>query len=407
MSLKRSRRALLDVTCGLQLSFRGMSSDNLNWNNKACIDKEKDHVLTICENIYGIDSGMISLVTELGCYNSLDLVYKIDFENNVSNSLIMKTSNYMETPIDRIDLQVQAMNQLILHGLPATKPMKKQKREFENDNMSDSEYVYFDSIKKSNVIIYNYIQGTQAKYIHDEKKNLSFYYNIGKTIGQISKALINFQHNASNFEFEWDLQMAQSYFDDNYKYINDSYSKKADGYQLKVWKYYYNLYCTDLLPYVKYLRQSIYHGDLSDLNIIVNDELETEIVGILDFGDCKQSCTIFEIAIAIAYFMLEQDNPLDILIAMIQGYHKEFALKSNEIDILYVAIMSRLLQSVTNGSKQIATNGNANNGQNEANDSDVDINQIHSKPAWVLLEQMMNYHPANVTQMIKESLTNK
>ena len=89
------------------------------------------------------------------------------------------------------------------------------------------------------------------------------------------------------------------------------------------------------------LRRSVIHGDANDYNVLVNPESMT-VSGLIDFGDMVYSYTVGDLAIAIAYVVLGEGDPRDV----IAGYRSEFGLLDEERVALWPLVRLRLAMSV-------------------------------------------------------------
>ena len=67
------------------------------------------------------------------------------------------------------------------------------------------------------------------------------------------------------------------------------------------------LYAACAGPRLAELPASLIHGDPNDENVLVGGD---QVTGLLDFGDCIYNPTVCELAIALAYAMLDQPDPL-------------------------------------------------------------------------------------------------
>ena len=85
---------------------------------------------------------------------------------------------------------------------------------------------------------------------------------------------------------------------------------------------------------------SVIHGDMNDGNVIVESD---RVAGIIDFGDAVYSWSIGELAIAIAYAVLGQSNPLALAASMVEAHHAESPLSEDEVEVLYGLICICLL----------------------------------------------------------------
>lgn len=95
----------------------------------------------------------------------------------------------------------------------------------------------------------------------------------------------------------------------------------------------------------------VIHGDLRHHNIIVkpDESGNNEVSGILDFSLLKNGCFVYELAISIAYFMLENPSPLDAGGAVVAGWESVMDLTKEEKDSLFLLVLGRLCQSLVLG----------------------------------------------------------
>ena len=105
----------------------------------------------------------------------------------------------------------------------------------------------------------------------------------------------------------------------------------------------------NLVPRFKSLRHSTIHGDCNEQNLLV-DPNASVVCGIVDFGDCLQTCRVFELAILVAYCtLLVTADPIGMVAPVIAGYLDVFPLEQGELDVLYYAVLARLCKSVVTG----------------------------------------------------------
>lgn len=95
----------------------------------------------------------------------------------------------------------------------------------------------------------------------------------------------------------------------------------------------------------------VIHGDLRHHNIIVkpDESGNNEVSGILDFSLLMNGCFVYELAISIAYFMLENPSPLDAGGALVAGWESIMHLNQEEKDSLFLLVLGRLCQSLVLG----------------------------------------------------------
>jgi Ser/Thr protein kinase RdoA (MazF antagonist) len=70
------------------------------------------------------------------------------------------------------------------------------------------------------------------------------------------------------------------------------------------------------------------------------------VTGLLDFGDMVYSYTVGDLAIAIAYVVLDKPDPRAAADEVIEGYTSEFELLDEELEMLWPLVRLRLAMSV-------------------------------------------------------------
>jgi Ser/Thr protein kinase RdoA (MazF antagonist) len=154
-------------------------------------------------------------------------------------------------------------------------------------------------------------------------------HDFGRKLGQLDRALADFDHPAVHRDFHWDLANGNRVIDQHAGLISDS--------RLRAWilkcRFEMN---TDL-------RRSVIHGDANDYNVLVEGD---RVVGIIDFGDMVHSWTVGDLAVALAYVVLGKDDPVVTASHVIAGYTGEFALLQEEREVLWKLVRLRLAMSV-------------------------------------------------------------
>ena len=110
-------------------------------------------------------------------------------------------------------------------------------------------------------------------------------------------------------------------------------------------------------PKLSIFKKGIIYGDANGLNIIVRKDSvgDYQMAGMIDFGDCVNSCYIFDLGILLAYLMLENlelqngMSPVEFVGPILRGYTDAFPLSREELDCLYYIVMARCCQSALNG----------------------------------------------------------
>ena len=155
--------------------------------------------------------------------------------------------------------------------------------------------------------------------------------DLGQKLGELERALADFDHPAVHRDFHWDLANGNRVIDEGAGLIADA------GLRQLVLKCRVHL--------ADDLRRSVIHGDANDYNVVVDPD-RMMVVGLIDFGDMVYSYTVGNLAIAIAYVVLDKDDPADAASHVIDGYQQEFLLMQNERETLWDLVRLRLAMSV-------------------------------------------------------------
>ena len=233
------------------------------------------------------------------------------------------------------------------------------------------------------VRLLSYVPGVPlAKY---RPHTPDFLQQYGEFLGNLSRALDGFQHPAGSRYLKWDIQHAPSvirqHLDDialpEHRKIVTALLEQAES-GISAW-----------LPQ---LRTSIVHNDANDYNVLVNwHEPDEQSFAIIDFGDIVASYTVCELAIAVAYAILDKSDPIAAATQVVRGYHKTFALTEPEVHTLFHFVCLRLCLSVSMSAYQQKL---------EPNNRYLTISE---KPAWAALEKLRSVHPQFATAMFRHA----
>jgi len=199
--------------------------------------------------------------------------------------------------------------------------------------------------------------------------------SLGQFLGEMDAALKDFSHPAAHRELKWDLSRAA--------WVRDYLHHIVGPERRALVERFLEMYESEVLPVLSSLRKSVIYGDANDYNVLVSPPWPQprEVISVIDFGDMHYGLTISEVAIAAAYAILGEKDPLAAACAVVAGYHKAFPLEEVEISILYTLIGMRLAVSVTNSSHRKSL---------VPNDPYVTISEA---PAWEALEKFAQVHP--------------
>jgi 4-aminobutyrate aminotransferase-like enzyme/Ser/Thr protein kinase RdoA (MazF antagonist) len=164
----------------------------------------------------------------------------------------------------------------------------------------------------------------------------------GQAIAELTRALDGFDDPALHRDFPWDLARGRAIVDRHRALVDPELGAAIDALIVR-----FDDHTAALLTA---LPRSMIHGDLNDHNVLVGGgtdpfDRRQHVTGIVDFGDMVHSFTIAELAIAIAYAVLDQPDPLSALWQMVHGYHAVRAMTEIEMRAVFGLAALRLCAS--------------------------------------------------------------
>ncbi len=218
------------------------------------------------------------------------------------------------------------------------------------------------------VWLLQYVPGDLFAHANPHTPELLF--SLGSLLGQVDAALADFSHPAAQREMKWDLARAS--------WVKDFVDCIEDDARRALIERLLQRYETEVVPALPGLRKSVIHNDANDYNVIVNDAKSQPraVISVIDFGDMLLTCTVFEVAIAAAYALLDKPDPLASAAQVVAGYHTAYPLTEIEIALLFDLICARLMVSVVNSA------------QRKRLHPDDPYITISERPAWDALEKL-------------------
>jgi 4-aminobutyrate aminotransferase-like enzyme/aminoglycoside phosphotransferase (APT) family kinase protein len=194
--------------------------------------------------------------------------------------------------------------------------------------------------------------------------------SLGRALAQMDAALAGFEHPAAHRSFYWDIRRA-SVAREYLPLLPDSKRNLVERF-LAGWV---------AIDWSR-LRSSIIHNDANDYNVLVSpinapdQSPDWRVTAILDYGDVVHTATVCELAVALAYVMLDKPDPINAAAQVVSAYHEVYPLTEDEVDSLYALLTARLCCSVCYAAYQAR--------EIPAND----YLMISNEPAWALLEKL-------------------
>ncbi len=197
--------------------------------------------------------------------------------------------------------------------------------------------------------------------------------DLGHTCGALTKALIDFEHPAAVFDFDWNPSCVK-WTEKHFHLLGEEQGAIAN--------YFLKLFREVAKPTLADLRQATLHFDANDYNVVVGGDVASpKVTGLIDFGDMHQSHLINDLAITCAYAAMSKTDPLTAAAAVVKGYHQAFPLEEKELAVLFPMIAARLMISVCSSAI------------NKERFPDNKYLLVSEAPAWDLLRQWRLIHP--------------
>lgn len=192
--------------------------------------------------------------------------------------------------------------------------------------------------------------------------------SLGRALAQMDAALEGFSHQAAHRSFYWDLRNANM--------ARDLIGLLPDDRRRLVERFFAEWEKIDWDT----LRFSIIHNDANDYNILVRGSTPAEqrVSAILDYGDVVHSATVCNLAVALAYAMLDKPDPIGAAAQVVAAYQEIFPLTESEVESLYTLAVTRLCFSVCIAARQTR----------DAPDNEY-LN-ISNAPVWSLLDKLQD-----------------
>ena len=211
------------------------------------------------------------------------------------------------------------------------------------------------------VRLFTWVEGECLALIQPQPAELLA--SLGASLARVDRALETFSHPASRREFYWDLRHAEQAA--AHLALLPAPRRRLVEPIFDRWR---RIAWSDL-------RHAVIHNDANDYNLLA-DRSSGRVTALLDYGDMVHSAVVCDLAIALAYAMLDKPDPIAAAREVTAAYHAEYPLTAAEIEALYPLAAARLAMSVCYAAWQAS----------EAPHNEY-LN-ISNRAAWTLVEQL-------------------
>ena len=171
-------------------------------------------------------------------------------------------------------------------------------------------------------------------------------HQLGRFMGRMSRGLQGFGHPAAHKPgFLWNL--------DNAAAVAPWVAEIGNDHGRAVVEQAFRRHRLRVLPMLAHLRGAVVHHDANDFNVLVDGAAHSPTVsGLIDFGDMLFARQINELAVTLAYALLDVTDLVAAGRDVISGYVAEFPLTDNELRVVYDLAATRLAMSVAISSRR-------------------------------------------------------
>ncbi|WP_296737534.1 aminotransferase class III-fold pyridoxal phosphate-dependent enzyme [Mesorhizobium sp.] len=207
--------------------------------------------------------------------------------------------------------------------------------------------------------------------------------SLGQMLGRMDRALQGFIHPGALRALDWDVRR-----------VGEARARLvhvADSGDRALLQRFLDRFDRQVAPRLAMLRTQVIHNDANDWNVLVDPDRPDSIAGVIDFGDALHTVLIAEVAVACAYAILDQEDPIGAAAELAVGFHARYPLREEELDLLFDLVMARLVISVTLSAARASSVG------------DNPYLAISEAPAWRMLRRLDAMNPRFATAILRHA----
>lgn len=174
-----------------------------------------------------------------------------------------------------------------------------------------------------------------------ENPSAELLWDLGAVAARLVAALDTFPADLMEHTHHWDVRQSRAAVDAGLPFIADDSGRACIDHLMREYD--------RVEPILATLRRCVVHQDLNDFNVLAGQDAagRWRVTGILDFGDALHSILVAEVAVAGAYAMLRQPDPVGALCSVVSGFDSVIPLSDAELDVVFALASARLCVNVT------------------------------------------------------------
>lgn len=166
-------------------------------------------------------------------------------------------------------------------------------------------------------------------------------FELGTVAARLTEALVGLPSGSAPSSHHWDIRKAREAVDEALSSVTDEPDRRA---------------VTELMeqfdrarPLLSDLPTGVVHHDLNDFNVLATTDAPDRwvISGVIDVNDSIFSVRVAELAIAVAYGMLRQTDPIQAASSVVAGFNSVCPLTELEVTVVFPLACARLCVNAT------------------------------------------------------------
>jgi hydroxylysine kinase len=240
-------------------------------------------------------------------------------------SYVLKLSNPAEERLVT-NLQTEALRHVALKD-----PALPVQRVFQNASGTYEEILPDAAGQPLVLRLFSYLEGEP---LHQAPRSAAQRRDLGSNLARLTRALADFSHAATHHDLQWDIKHASRLW--------QLLPHVEAGAKRQLVERILRNFDDFVVPVMERLRTQFVHNDLNPHNVLVDSQDPATVSGILDFGDMVFTPLVNDLAVASAYQLSLDGDPLVEASDLIAAYHRVLPLQEIEVDLLYDLIGARL-----------------------------------------------------------------
>lgn len=228
--------------------------------------------------------------------------------------------------------------------------------------------------------VFDFVEGVVWAHAVPDGEQLA---KAGAMLGSVDVALETFAHAADRRDLVWDIRHFHELTELLAHTPNAEHRRLADAV--------FRLFEATIVPSLDDLDTQVIHGDYSPYNVVVDEQSDDYVTGVIDFGDTIRSALIFDPAVAVANLLGHRpDQPWRDASMFVAGYESARPIKDRELPLLPVAALARLTL------RALITNWRAERAPERR-----DYLLAHAKDDWINVERSLALPLADVVAQLR------